>query len=156
MARRNSKTKWDIADLLEAYGLEAVKEAAQYINDNVENLRDSAIDNIDKLNIGADTEYYDTLGKRKMRNGTYKTYRVKRYYKSTGNLKNSMQVKLIDVNSINMKDKTIKGSLANVAKDKNGKYYGMMVEYGKHPKPFFYKAFHDRRQKTRVTLCVVL
>ena len=154
--KRLSNNKWDVADLLEAYGLEAVKEAAQYINDNIEKLRDSAIDNIDKMKIGADTEYYETLGRRKMWNGTYKTYRVKRYYKSTGNLKNSMKVELIDVNSINMKDKTVKGTMLNVAKDKKGTYYGKVIEFGKHPKPFFYKDFYDKRAKIRDTLCVVL
>lgn len=155
-SKRIANNKWDISDLLEAYGLEAVKEAAIYINEQAQNLRDEAIKNIDTMKIGADTEYYETLGKRKLWNGTWKTYRVKRYYKSTGNLKNSTKVGLIDVNSIDMKNKTVKATMANVAKDKNGKYYGMMVEYGKHPKPFFYKAFYERRSKIRDTLCVVL
>ena len=154
--RKIGSRQWDISDLLEAYGLNAVKEASRYINEQAQDLRQAAIKNIDEMKIGADTEYYETLGKRKMWNGTWKTYRIKRYYKSTGKLKNGTKLSLIDVDSISIKDKTVTASLANVAKDKDEKYYGMMVEYGKNPKPFFYKAFYQRREKIRKALIVIL
>lgn len=155
MAKRH-KNKWDISDLIEGYGLEAVKDAARFINKNAEELRQAAIENIDRYKIGTDTEYYETLGKRKLWNGLIKEYRVKRRYHSTGRLKNSTKVKLIDVDSITLKDKYVKGTVINNAKDAKNQYYGRYLEFGKHPKPFFYKAFYERRQKIRESLITVL
>ena len=155
MGKRRTN-KWNVSDLIEAYGLKAVKDAARFINQNAENLRQSAIENIDRYKIGADTEYYETLGKRKLWNGLIKEYRVKRRYHSTGRLKNSTKVGLIDVDSITLKSKYVKGTVSNNAKDAKGRYYGFYLEYGPHPKPFFYKAFYERRSKIREALVRVL
>ena len=155
MAKRR-KNKWRVSDLIEAYGLNAVKDAARFINKNAENLRKSAIENIDRLKIGDDTEYYETLGKRKLKDGSVKEYRVKRRYRSTGRLKDSTKVGLIDVDSITLKSKYVKGTVGNNAKDEKGRYYGFYIEYGRNPKPFFYKAFYERREKIRTALVKVL
>lgn len=146
-------SSWGVKDLLEAYGVEAVKAGARYINESATRLQDEAKANIDRMGIGENTEYYDDRYVEK--NG--KTYKSKRYYVSTGELKRVTRAIPINIDGITEKSTAISAGVINDAVNpKNGVAYGRIIEFGKHPKPFFYKAFYDNRANIKDTLLKVI
>lgn len=146
-------SSWGVKDLLEAYGVEAVKAGARYINESATKLQDEAKANIDRMGIGENTEYYNDRYVEKKG----KLYKSKRYYESTGELKRVTRAVPIDINSITADSTAISAGVINDAVNpENDVAYGRIIEFGKHPKPFFYKAFYDNRAYIKDTLQKVI
>lgn len=154
MAKRrsgNKSEKWDLYELLQTYGKNAVLEGVKYINDMATELQNDAIANIDRMKIGENTEYYE---REQTKNG--KSYKVKRRYVSTGKLKRMTKARLINADKINKDTKAVTARVTNDALNKDGKPYGVFLEYGAHPKPFFYKSYYENRNKIKDNLASII
>lgn len=150
MAKKNDKN-WDLYHLLQTYGMEAVKEGVKYINESALKLQQDAIENIDRMKIGDDSEYYE---RDVVKNG--KHYKSKRYYKSTGKLKKMTKARLINASKITPQTEAVTARVTNAAMNDDDRPYGAFIEYGAHPKPFFYKSYYENRQKIKDNLANII
>ena len=129
MAKRRTQKRWKVKELIEAYGIDAVRKGAEYVNSESKSLKDAALKNMQEQGIKS----------------------------RTGNLVKHMQVEPIVLSKITPKTKKAAAIVLNDATATNKKgeeiAYGRIIEFSPRiNKPFFYTEFYNRRAKIRENL----
>lgn len=129
---KKPKLKWNVRKMVEAYGLDAVRAGAKYINRQGAMLRDEAMKRMAEQGIAV----------------------------RSGNLRKSLR--LIPIVDNKMKDLRVASTVLiddAVVTDKNGKEiaYGRIIEFSpKINKPFFYTAYYESRNDIKDGLAQVI